>query len=312
VNTGGDLTSTLALQSGGEVRFEGGASLQVGDDSGTAGGHWGALQASGVTFTANSSSPAPDFWKGIYFADQSRDDLSLLFDSSVEYGGNPGESPLPGSNLTFNRSTPNLSGVIVRSSSRDGVLGNVSDAILSGARLLENSHGVRLLSGSLSIADSDIERNSLFGAINGASTLLVARFNWWGDPSGPQDPLSNPGGRGDRVSDKVDYASWLTASAQPPVLTAGLTVQPGNGTADLVWSANPERDVTGYNVYRRQPPATAWTLRNPSPVPASTSPSFHDAGLSNRIEHCYQVRAVDGQGREAIHPAKPARRRRWT
>jgi hypothetical protein len=297
-NTGSDRTSTLVLQSGGEVRFDRGASLMVGDDSGIAGGHWGALRASGVTFTANSLSPTPGFWNGLYFADQTRDDLSFLFDCTVEYGGASGAELISGGNVSFHRSSPYLSGVVVRGSGQDGVLASVSDAILTGSRLIGNMRGLRLFSsGSLALADSDVESNSLFGVSNAPTASLFARFNWWGDPSGPLAP-ANPDGLGDRVSDRVDFTPWLTASALPPLSPAALAARPGNGTVDLTWSANPERDLAGYNVYRRQPPATAWTLRTSSPLPAASSPSFQDGGLSNRVEHCYRVRAVDGQGRE--------------
>ncbi|HEX3131761.1 MAG TPA: LamG domain-containing protein [Thermoanaerobaculia bacterium] len=292
-NTGSDRTSTLVLQGGGEVRFERGTGLQIGDDSGIDGGHWGALRASGVTFTANTLSPVPGFWDGIYFADQMRDDLSFLYDGAVEYGG------ASGGNVLISRSSPYLSGVVVRGSGQDGVLASNSNSVLTGSHLTGNSSGIRLFySGSLSLADSDVESNARFGAFNGAPPSLFARFNWWGDPSGPLDPVSNPGGLGDRVAERVDYASWLTASPLPPLAPASVTAQPGDGTVGLAWSANPEKDVTGYKIYRRLPPATAWTLRTSSPVPASASPSFQESGLTNRIGHCYQVRAMDGQGRE--------------
>ncbi len=289
-NTGSDRTSTLVLQSGGEVRFERGAGLQIGGDSGIEGGHWGALRASGVTFTANTLSPVPGFWNGIYFADLTQDDLSFLFDGAVEYGG------ASGGNVAIYRSSPYLSGVAVRGSGQNGVLASLSSSVLTGTRLIGNSSGLRLLaSGPLSLADSDIEGSSQFGAFNGTALSLFARFNWWGDPSGPLDPVLNPGGLGDRVSERVDYTAWLTASPLPLVAPASVTAQPADGAVTVAWSANPERDVTGYNVYRRLPPATAWTLRTSSPVPA---PSYQEAVLTNRIGHCYQVRAVDSQGRE--------------
>ena len=37
-----------------------------------------------------------------------------------------------------------------------------------------------------------------------------ARYNWWGDASGPYHPTLNPSGRGDTVSDYVDFDPWLT------------------------------------------------------------------------------------------------------
>src|SRR6185436_8725653 len=145
--------------------FEPGAFLQIGDDTHFSGGHWGALRASGVTFTANTLSPAPGFWNGIYFADQTRDDQSFLFDCTVEYGGAPGPELISGGNVSLYRSSPYLSGVVARGSGQDGVLATVSDAVVTGSRLTGSPRGLRLFSsGALALEDSDVEKNSLFGA----------------------------------------------------------------------------------------------------------------------------------------------------
>ena len=52
--------------------------------------------------------------------------------------------------------------------------------------------------------------------------VVVARFNYWGDPSGPLDDSDdrarggwyNPNGKGVRVSDGVDYSNWLLEAPQ--------------------------------------------------------------------------------------------------
>ena len=45
----------------------------------------------------------------------------------------------------------------------------------------------------------------------GASGWIAnARYNWWGDASGPYHPTLNPLGRGDTVGDYVDFEPWLT------------------------------------------------------------------------------------------------------
>jgi hypothetical protein len=43
------------------------------------------------------------------------------------------------------------------------------------------------------------------------SSTVDARFNWWGDSSGPHHPISNPSGLGDEVTNKVSFEPWLIA-----------------------------------------------------------------------------------------------------
>jgi hypothetical protein len=50
------------------------------------------------------------------------------------------------------------------------------------------------------------------GLIWGGSVLFDARFNWWGDASGPYHVVLNPGGLGDSVSDGVSFAPWYDAA----------------------------------------------------------------------------------------------------
>ena len=39
--------------------------------------------------------------------------------------------------------------------------------------------------------------------------MINATHNWWGDSSGPFHFLSNPDGKGDNVSNYVDFSHWL-------------------------------------------------------------------------------------------------------
>ena len=53
---------------------------------------------------------------------------------------------------------------------------------------------------------NNIVGNEEYGVLNEAEEILNARFNWWGNPSGP----SGVGpGTGDNVSDNVDYKPWF-------------------------------------------------------------------------------------------------------
>jgi len=52
-------------------------------------------------------------------------------------------------------------------------------------------------------------RDSGLVLIDGAEGVLDARWNWWGDPSGPYHPRLNPEGQGNEVSDGVEFVPWL-------------------------------------------------------------------------------------------------------
>jgi len=66
----------------------------------------------------------------------------------------------------------------------------------SGVRLLFN----RLMgSAGLAVENADPDQH-----------VLTARFNWWGDETGPTH-ASNPGGQGEAVSDFVLFTPWLAA-----------------------------------------------------------------------------------------------------
>lgn len=60
---------------------------------------------------------------------------------------------------------------------------------------------------------NDLAANAEFSVRNSDSSLTInARFNWWGDPSGPFHPEDNPGGLGNEVSDWVDFSDFLDES----------------------------------------------------------------------------------------------------
>jgi len=70
--------------------------------------------------------------------------------------------------------------------------------------------------------------NSEFGIFNNDPTHVVdARYTWWGDPTGPYHPVTNPGGQGNALSDSVRFIPWVTP---PPAIP--LLAQPSNGLID--------------------------------------------------------------------------------
>ncbi|HEX9912703.1 MAG TPA: rhodanese-like domain-containing protein [candidate division Zixibacteria bacterium] len=56
----------------------------------------------------------------------------------------------------------------------------------------------------------NIYNNNDYGVLNEDSSVIVdAKYNWWGHKSGPFDPVDNPDGQGNQVSQRVDYIPWL-------------------------------------------------------------------------------------------------------
>ena len=64
---------------------------------------------------------------------------------------------------------------------------------------------------------NNIMENIDHGAFNNGTNTLDARFNWWGNGTGPYHPITNPSGTGDNVSDNVDYKPWLIEPYPPAV-----------------------------------------------------------------------------------------------
>lgn len=94
----------------------------------------------------------------------------------------------------------------------------------------------------------------------------------------------------------VSNGSSLTVKTMPeideiaPLSPVGVDVVNGNASLFLSWSASPESDVVGYNVY------VDGVKRNGSPVAGN---SFRMTNLVNGQEYSLQVSAVDTSGNES-------------
>ncbi len=61
---------------------------------------------------------------------------------------------------------------------------------------------------TLYLVNNLIEGNTSFGVRNLNSAVVYARYNWWGDATGPKHLTINPSGLGDTVSDGVLFSPW--------------------------------------------------------------------------------------------------------
>ena len=115
---------------------------------------------------------------------------------------------------------------------------NNSGIFLNGSRyntlenntILENANGIHLRdSSSGNIAqDNHIYHNSEYGinATDNNGYTVDARFNWWGDPSGPYHPSHNSEGKGDNITDDVQFDPWLEVKGYRPPMAFIDSVSP--------------------------------------------------------------------------------------
>ncbi len=95
-----------------------------------------------------------------------------------------------------------------------------------------NGHGA-----SGVVINSNTLRGTQYGVHNAVSEVVDARYNWWGDVTGPSGGVSDPvtgrvaNGTGDRVSANVRFDPWLNAP-YPGGVPVGSGDVNGDGEAD--------------------------------------------------------------------------------
>lgn len=99
-----------------------------------------------------------------------------------------------------------------------GVSLGVSEVTVRGNRFADNVVGVFAGASGLSVHRNDIMGNSALGV--DAAAQCDARWNWWGDPSGPGG--AGPG-TGDAVTPTVDIDPWLE---RPVAAAHGVSTRP--------------------------------------------------------------------------------------
>ena len=81
----------------------------------------------------------------------------------------------------------------------------------------------------------------------------------------------------------------------PPPPPAGLTGLYTVGQVELIWTANTEPDLAGYNVYRRDDGGPPHRINRA----LASTPIFHDASVELGHAYAYEVTAVDLAGNES-------------
>ncbi len=84
------------------------------------------------------------------------------------------------------------------------VLANIKDGV-------RNSGNAQVTLGGAQKLSNAILNNGAFGANQiGTGAQMLATYNWWGDLTGPYHATHNPGGLGNKVSDRVLFHPWAT------------------------------------------------------------------------------------------------------
>ena len=96
-------------------------------------------------------------------------------------------------------------------------------------------------------------------------------------------------------SEDSEAARTTPLDTFPPAPPTGLTGLYTAGQVELIWSANTEPDLAGYNVYRRDDGGPPHRINRA----LASTPIFHDSSVELGHAYAYEVTAVDLGGNES-------------
>jgi parallel beta-helix repeat protein len=185
-------SGSLTVDAGVEVRLNNGVSLSV----------YGELQTNGtsengIIFSRNQI----PIWGYLAFYPGSIATLTFTTIEFANYG------------VYVQTAAPELDSCSLKNNTQ-GYYGYVdATSSIHDCVVMNNDYGIRLSYGSDPIiSQNSIKQNRLWGVYNDdyLTVTVDCENNFWGDAIGPRHS-SNPGGRGDLVSDGVDFDPWLTS-----------------------------------------------------------------------------------------------------
>ena len=222
VTVDGATNPVLTIQPGVSVKFNSGTGLVIG----LSGGNTGALQANGtssqpITFTANTASPTPGFWQGVYF--QNCAGSSSLSYATVQYGGS--NSLFRAGLQVATTCSPSLSNLTVQNNALVGAWISGGAPVIATSTFSANPVGMSVSSpGAPTLQTVTLSGNSGVGLAIGAGAAATLQTV--------------------TISGNTGFAMQLDASATLAPVT-GLTLS-GNGTnaAQLLSSGNVTASTT--------------------------------------------------------------------
>ncbi|MFI3221707.1 MAG: Ig-like domain-containing protein [Methylococcaceae bacterium] len=161
--------------------------------------------------TANT--PQPGDWLGSRLEKSAASFGALtLSDLTLRYAGATVGS-VASAAMTLRGWSPKLQNLLLSDNGVGLRLLDSANPTITGSSFLRNNTGIEINSNSQpSIVNSQLAGNTVLAIDNKTpSTVIVATGNWWGHPSGPKDPINNPGGQGDAISIGIDFGGFVTA-----------------------------------------------------------------------------------------------------
>ncbi len=206
------------------------------------------------------------------------ENISVGKDLTVRGISNPVVEPAAGDAFTVTAGTVNLLDLGIQNAV-NGIKITGGLATISGCDIKTNEVGILITGGSLTAHINNIAGNTTYGINNLTNTDADARNNWWGDDSGPTY-VSNTGGTGDVISDRVLYDPWLGAAGGNTSKTE-ITGSTGAGGKVISDQSNSGMDAVIVTVGQAGESATLYL----SKYSAGENPgSSFNSGLSNYFD----------------------------
>ena len=237
------MLASLAVRDGGSMLIEPGVTALFADGTGLS--LTGPLTAAGTPeepIVLTGINKTPGAWDGVTLSGLWSIDWtstnpitwtsnlgSRLTCTTIEYGGGWQ------ANLYLDHATAYLSNCVIRDSSNHGVRHtNAQGTVIEQSQIYDNQ-------------ESGVYKSS------SDEGVILAAYNWWGDPSGPYNKTKNPAGAGNEIADDAaDFLPFLTSPNQEAgaeILSLTATphrwFSPANGMASLTSVTISLRDGAG-------------------------------------------------------------------
>lgn len=163
---------TLTIEKGVEVRFREGTGLYIGESrwpdylyNGVLKANGGSTEAERIVFTADTATPQPGYWNGIWFGDYAQSEPSQLTNVTVRYGYD---------NIGCDSAVLNVTSSKILEGRDDGLDMNWCSGTISGNTIRSNEgNGLSVSGGTGSLENNTITGNGRNGVESYDSNMVV-------------------------------------------------------------------------------------------------------------------------------------------